>query len=357
MNTSNKRLAAQSQEWHALARHVSRRDFLRAAGGIGALAFTAPALAAGGNGGNERFRGENLTIFHAGSLSPPFDLVESSFEQRYGARVMRQPKGSVASTKKITELGRMAGVLAVSDYRLLRDRLLPDFGDWYAIFATNAMTIQYRPDAPGADELSTDNWWKILSRNGVRIGHSDPAIDPGGYRAVMAMQLGSIPFHGQRLYDKDTYQKLRANSIVTTDTETNLEGQLKSGKLDYVFYYRSIAATSDMPWISLQPAVDLSKATPEYAKHYAKAEVKTSSGTYTGAPIAYGITVPGVAANPDLGALWVKSMITEPGIKALKQTGFVPVQPAVVPAAHKAAIPANVMANAVAKTSLGPLAL
>lgn len=354
---STKRLENQYREWRALTGNLTRRAFLESVGAVGAFALAGPALATGSHGTTDRFRGKNLTIFHAGSLSPPFKKVQPAFEKRYGVNVLRQPKGSVASTKKITELGRTAGVLAVSDYRLLRDRLLPDFGDWYAIFATNAMSIQYRPDSPGAGEITTDNWWEILSRDGVRIGHSDPAIDPGGYRAVMAMQLGKIPFHGKRLYDESTYKRLMANSVVTTNTEISLEGQLKAGKLDYVFYYQSISASADAPWVNLQPSVDLSRATPEYARHYAKAVVKTDSGMYTGAPIAYGITVPSVAANPDLGAQWVQTMITGPGITALNDTGFVPVQPAVVPAADKGAVPANVMAHATARSSLGPLAL
>ncbi|MFB6149610.1 MAG: molybdenum ABC transporter substrate-binding protein, partial [Halobacteriales archaeon] len=70
--------------------------------------------------------------------------------------------------------------------------------------------------------------------------------------------------------DDATYQRLRKNSVVPTGTETKLEGQLKSGKLDYAIYYQSISSTTDLPWIDLQPEVDLSKATTEYAKHYSK---------------------------------------------------------------------------------------
>jgi len=300
---------------------------------------------------------DSMTIFHAGSLAPPFSQAEPEFEDEYGVDVTREAQGSVASTQKITQQGRSADVLGTSDFRLIRDRVVPDFGDWYAIFTTNAMSIQYREDSPGADDISMDNWWEVLTRDDVTIGHSDPAVDPGGYRAVMTQQLGAEEFDGERLYDQSTYEALRENSTVPTGTETNLEGQLKSGELDYVFYYQSISATSELPYVELQPEVDLSQATSEYANHYAKAEVETDSGTFTGAPIAYGLTVPNVAESPGRGAQWVEYFATDPGRAILEEQGLVPVDPIVVPAASEDAVPDRVMEVANAQENLGPLEL
>ncbi|MFC6872794.1 extracellular solute-binding protein [Halobellus marinus] len=354
---------------------ASRRRFLAAAG---AATVTALAGCSGGGDGSDSTTTEasggestsmstdtatetpmadSMTIFHAGSLAPPFSEAEPKFEDEYGVDVNREAKGSVASTQKITQQGRSADVLGVSDFRLIRNRIVPDYGDWYAIFTTNSMSIQYREDSPGADEISKDNWWEVLTRDDITIGHSDPAVDPGGYRAVMTQQLGTENFNGERLYDDATYQKLRENSTVPTGTETNLEGQLESGELDYVFYYQSISASSGLPYVDLQPEVDLSQATSEYAQHYAKAEVETGSGTFTGAPIAYGITVPGVAEAPERGAQWVEYFATEPGRTILKELGLVPVDPVVVPAAAEDAVPDRVMEVASAQETLGPLEL
>jgi molybdate/tungstate transport system substrate-binding protein len=298
-----------------------------------------------------------MTIFHAGSLAPPFSAAEPQFEEETGVDVNREPKGSVASTQKITQQGRSADVLGTSDFRLIRDRVVPDYGDWYTIFTTNSMSIQYREDSPGADEITKDNWWEVLSRDGITIGHSDPAVDPGGYRAVMTQQLGKETFDGSKLYDESTYQKLRENSQVPTGTETKLKGQLESGALDYAFYYQSISSTADMPFIDLQPQVDLSKATSKYAEHYAKATVETSSGNFTGAPIAYGMTVPSVAENPEAGARWVEYFGSDAGRQFLEQKGLVPVDPIVVPQSGEDAVPDRVMNVATAKSQLGPLSL
>ena len=353
---------------------VSRRSFLATGAAVGLAGLAGCSEVTGGSGdsgGGDPDSGgsmdtttssgpplsDSMTIFHAGSLAPPFSEAEPQFEEEFGVDVTREAKGSVASTQKITQQGRSADVLGTSDFRLIRNRVLPEYGDWYAIVTTNSMSIQYREDSPGADDISADNWWEVLGRDDVTIGHADPAVDPGGYRAVMTQQLGAEEFNGERLYDDATYQKLRENSVVPTGTETNLEGQLESGELDYVMYYQSISASSGLPFVDLQPAVDLSKATTEYAEHYAKAEVETDSGTFTGAPIAYGITVPSVAEAPGRGAQWVEYFATDPGRSILEEFGLVPVDPIVVPSGSADAVPDRVMEVASAQEALGPLEL
>ncbi|TSD09954.1 molybdenum ABC transporter substrate-binding protein [Haloglomus irregulare] len=356
-----------------MTEHRTRRAFLASsatAAAIGLAGCTGDGGSDGGGSGDGGSDGggdsgtptstpmsDSMTIFHAGSLAPPFSAAEPQFEEEFDVDVNREAKGSVASTQKITQQGRSADVLGTSDFRLIRNRVLPDYGDWYAIFTTNSMSIQYREDSPGADDISADNWWDVLSRDGVTIGHSDPAVDPGGYRAVMTLQLGAEEFQGERLYDEGTLDALMSNTTVPTGTETNLEGQLESGELDYVLYYQSISATSGLPYVDLQPEVDLSQATSEYAQHYAKAEVETDSGTFTGAPIAYGLTVPSVAEAPGRGAQWIEYFATEPGRAILEEQGLVPVDPIVVPASSEDAVPDNVMEVASAQSSLGPLEL
>ena len=298
-----------------------------------------------------------MTVFHAGSLAPPFTAAEEELEVEADVQINREAKGSVGSTKKITEQGRSADVLGVSDYRLIRDMVLPDFGAWYAIFATNAMTITYTDGSTGADEIGPDNWWEVLARDDVKFAHSDPAVDPNGYRTEMTMQLGAVAFEGETLYDQSTVDALIEQSIIPSGTETDLIGQLQSGALDYAWNYQSAGASYDVQTIDLQASVDLSQATAKYAEHYAEAEVEAGGNTYTGAPIAYGIAVPSVAENPEAGAAWVEHMITESGRGIMSDNGFEPVTPAVVPASAEGEVTANVMAHAEAKSSLGPLSL
>ncbi|MFB6166611.1 MAG: extracellular solute-binding protein [Haloarculaceae archaeon] len=337
---------------------MSRRGYLAGAVGAGVALLAGCSQGNDDNGGGGGGGGaDSMTIFHAGSLSATFEDAQSKFEDENGVTVKREAAGSVSSMKKITNQGRKADVLGVSDFRLLRDDFLPDYANWYSVFTTNAMAIAYTKDSTGADEIGTDNWWEILARDDVTFAHSDPAADPNGYRSEMAMQLGKTPFEGERLYDDSTYQTLTDKAKVPTGTETDLIAQLHSGKLDYAWEYKSAGASHDVEVLDLQPAVDLSKATSKYADHYAKAEVHAGDNKYTGAPIAYGITVPSNAEHPDLGAKWVEFMVSAEGRSIVKDNGLQPVNPAIVPQAHKGKVPGGVMSHAEAKSALGPIQL
>ncbi|WP_435333986.1 substrate-binding domain-containing protein [Haloarchaeobius sp. TZWWS8] len=332
---------------------TTRRQFLGAAGVSATLGLSGCISSFTGGGGGSN----GMTVFHAGSLSAPFADTEEAFEEKTGTDVTREAKGSVGSTRKITDQGRKAEVLGVADFRLIRDMVLPEFGSWYSVFATNAMAIAYTEDSTGADEFSTDNWWEVLARDDVTFAHSDPAVDPNGYRSVMAMKLGAMEFDGERLYDESTRDTLIEKAKIPSGTETELISQLHSGELDYAWEYKSAAASHDIDVIDLQPAVNLAVADQKHAEHYAKAEVEAGDETYTGAPIAYGITVPDVAENPDRGADWVEFVASDEGKEILEDNGFSPVSPMVVPNGSKDSVPKNVMKHAEAKERLGPLEL
>ena len=351
----------------------TRRRFLAALGSAGAVGLagctsgegTASVGGAQGTDGGQSTTTDasqsisgTMTVFHAGSLAPPWSQVEKGFEEEFGIQVQREAKGSVGSTRKITEQGRKADVLGVSDFRLIRDMMMGEFADWYGVFVTNAMAIAYTDESAGANEISEENWWKVLTRQDVNVAHSDPAVDPNGYRSVMAMKLGAVPFQGETLYDKQTSKALRDRAKVTSGTETDLIGQLESGALDYAWEYQSAAASHEnLNVLELQPHVNLAKATREYADHYASVKVKAGGTTYTGAPIAYGITVPTVGENRAAGQQWVEYVTQGDGVDTMTEHGFTMVSPMVVPASAEQAVPSGVMKGTTAQETLGPLQL
>ncbi len=83
-----------------------------------------------------------LTIFHAGSLSMPLDEAEQAFEAAHpDVDILREPKGSRATMRKVTDLGRIADVVAVADYAGIETLMFPEYANWYAAFARNKMVI------------------------------------------------------------------------------------------------------------------------------------------------------------------------------------------------------------------------
>ncbi|MFB6194506.1 MAG: extracellular solute-binding protein [Halobaculum sp.] len=328
----------------------TRRGFLRSvAGGAaasGAVVGTAGCLGASGP----------VTVFHAGSLSAGFADAAAAFEAETGRTVRREALGSVGSVRKVTELGRSAELLAVSDYRLLRELVVPAYADWYAVFATNAMAVIYTADSRGADRVET-RWPATLADPETRVAHSDPAVDPNGYRAVMATRLGAVPFEGERLYDPATADRIESSMYVGADTEVTLLSKLSAGALDYAWGYASTAAAHDEVRVHrLGPHVNLARASPAYARHYARVRVASGDRTVRGAPIAYGLTVPATADDPAAGARLARFLTVGAGREAIRRNGLRPMDP-VVPARTATAVPDRLRDRVAARDSIGPLEL
>jgi molybdate/tungstate transport system substrate-binding protein len=56
------------------------------------------------------------------------------------------------------------------------------------------MVLAYTERSAGAGEVNGANWWQVLLRPDVRVGRSDPALDPSGYRALMGRFQKSLGF-------------------------------------------------------------------------------------------------------------------------------------------------------------------
>ncbi|HEX5631708.1 MAG TPA: substrate-binding domain-containing protein, partial [Gemmatimonadales bacterium] len=164
------------------------------------LCLPAALLIAACGGGSPR----PLVVFNAGSLGQPLkDLLQEFGETEPGLQPAQEISGSLEAARKITELGKIPDVIAVADYQVIDRLLRPAHARWQVAFARNAMVLAYTDRSAGADEVGTDNWPEVLQRPGVRVGRSDPALDPAGYRALMAVQLAEIhysqPGLGERL--------------------------------------------------------------------------------------------------------------------------------------------------------------
>ena len=61
-----------------------------------------------------------VIMFHAGSLSMPFDAMEKEFEKLYpGVDLQREASGSQAAARKITDLGKECDLMASADYDVI----------------------------------------------------------------------------------------------------------------------------------------------------------------------------------------------------------------------------------------------
>lgn len=267
-----------------------------------------------------------LTVFNAAALGPPFSEALRAFAGSPPSVVTAQENApSLEVVRKVTELGVIPDVIAVADDQLFTDLMLPTHATWFVRFGTNAMVLAYGPKARFADEVSTENWWRVLQRPGVEVGRSDLRIDPSGYRADMAMQLAELFYKEPGLTDR-----LRATIPERNirRAEADLSAQLEAGELDYGWTYENLARAHGLRYVKLPPEVDLSA--PALREWYAQAVVtlpgtsRTSALTLRGAPIIFALTIPTRAPNAQAAKDFVRFLLSPAGQASLSASGFSP---------------------------------
>lgn len=287
-----------------------------------------------------------LKVFHAGSLTKPFELMEAEFEDAYpNVDVQLMPGGSTKVVKDITELDKHADVLASADYSLIPGLMVPDDAGWYLTFAKNQMVLTYSDKSKYADEINADNWYEILAREDVKWAFSDPNVDPCGYRSPMVIQLAELYYGDDQIFenticcdseititeDNGTYTIDSNNpnptgSLSIRPKSVELVQMIQVGGLDYAWEYRSVAVQNDLNFVELPEAIDLSSL--EYAETYASVQEDCGGGIKIGKPIVYGVTVPMNADNPEIGMEFVKMLVGETGQGIMEEMGQPPIVPA-----------------------------
>lgn len=308
-----------------------------------------------------------LEVYHAGSLTSPMENMEKAFEAEHSnVDVQLHPAGSTKLAKEITELDAVADVYASADYSLVPNMMIPDYASWYVTFAKNRMVLCYTDESNFADEVTADNWYEILARDGVTWGFSDPNLDPCGYRSLMVITLAEMEYDDDMIFDNlvgeytQIYQST-ADGVVTihateiddnaypvtiTPKSVQLITGLESGNLDYAWEYRSVAqqnADSGVKYIELPEGIDLSSIA--YKDTYAKVQVESQGGMKKGKPIVYGVTVPETADNPETGVEFVSMLIGPTGQQIMSDAGQPPINPPVgyidIPAALESLVEMN----------------
>jgi molybdate/tungstate transport system substrate-binding protein len=286
-------------------------------------------MAACGQPATETELSGTLQIFHAGSLTIPFEQISTEFNKIYpDVEILAEGAGSATTIRKVTELGKECGVIGSADYTLIPELMFPDYADWYLIFASNQMCIAYTDTSQFADEINSDNWYEILARDGVTYGRSDPDQDPCGYRTLMVWQLAEKHYNVAGIYDS----LYGAAGDLMRPKSVELIALLESGDLDYAFEYTSVAAQHSLNYVKLPTEINLSDENSN--DFYAQAEVEIAGAepgetiVLAGKAIVYGVTIPKNFPDQELAIAWVNFLMGPDGVSVMEANG----QPAVIPA-------------------------
>ncbi len=307
-----------------------------------------------------------LRVYNADSLILPFLEIEKQYEiKNPGIDVIIEGHGSIQVIRAATELGEEVDVAAVADSQLIRLLMYDapmkekngNYADWCIDFATNAMGIAYTDQSRYASEISSDNWYEIMSRPDVTIGLSDPRIDSLGYRVLMLMRLAECYYNDQELTDRmigngfvvglkrkiadglttiivPELLKPSQDRIILRSYSLQVLALLESGDVDYSFEYESVARQHGFRFLSLPKAIDLSSQ--DFLDSYRQVRVAMEfqrfasvNPQFPGTPIVYGVTIPNNAKNPLEAAAFIEYLLGKEGREILGQY----YQPSLIPAA------------------------
>jgi molybdate/tungstate transport system substrate-binding protein len=270
-----------------------------------------------------------LIIFHAGSLTVPFEKIIDGFK-RENPRVvvLKEIAGSRECARKISELHQPCDVFASADYAVIDNLLIPDNADWDLKFATNEMAIVYTDKSRRAKEINGHNWFDILLDNDVSIGRADPNADPCGYRTILTVKLAERYYGSTGLAER----LLKKDLEYIRPKEVDLLALLELGELDYIFIYRSVAEQHGLRYVTLPDSINLKSA--EFENYYKQVSVELNGKNpcekivQVGSSMVYGVTIPKNSPNPPMAKLFLHYLMNKTkGLKVLAEMG----QPTVVP--------------------------
>jgi molybdate/tungstate transport system substrate-binding protein len=247
-------------------------------------------------------------VLYAGSLVKLMeDDLGPKFAKASGAKYSGYGAGSSAIANEITGKVR-AGDVFISATPSVNDQLEGkkngNWVTWYVTFAKAPLVIGYNPKSKFAADLKSKPWYDVINEKGIRVGRTDPKLDPKGKLTATAFE--------QAAKQAGSGFVAKAEKSVAVYPEETLVGRLQSGQLDAGFFYANEAKEQKIPTVSLG-AIKL-------------------SATYT-------ITALNNAKNPGSGLAFVEFLLGPKGKQILTQHGL-SVQPYTA-GGDKSALPAD----------------
>jgi molybdate/tungstate transport system substrate-binding protein len=250
----------------------------------------------------------SVAVLYAGSL---VNLMERSigpaFDRASGDRFEGYAGGSQQLAQQIKAGLRRADVFISSAPAVNRSLMGTANGDrvsWYITFARSPLVIGYNPASRFAAEFKSEPWYRVLSEPGIRIGRTDPKLDPKGARTIALMDRAEafykIPGLARRVLGAP-------DNPAQVLPEEALVGRLQSGQLDAGFFYSTEVSDAKIPAVRPPPAI-------------------TPQAVYT-------VTILRDAPDPNGAERFVAYLLGAPGRNLMTEHGLVPEEPALTGAA------------------------
>jgi molybdate/tungstate transport system substrate-binding protein len=199
---------------------------------------------------------------------------------------------------------------------------------------------QFKAYADGSKPLS--GLFKLLETPGLKLGRTDPNIDPQGRDFIYMLELAQAYYH----LPSNTVAKILGTSDFGSSTspqiyaESALDATLQSGQLDASSAFITQAIELHLDYIKLPPAINLGDVAlaNQYAKAMVTITVAGAKVVKSGSPQWLDITI--IGKPTPAGIAFVKYTLSPAGLALYKTGGFTLATPVVT--GDTSAIPAAI---------------
>ncbi|MGI8413847.1 MAG: extracellular solute-binding protein [Solirubrobacteraceae bacterium] len=209
---------------------------------------TTSAAASGSTSASASGHGK-VSVLYAGSLT---NLMEhglgAAFTQAEGYQFEGVGAGSDELVSQIKGKVRRGDVFISASPKAnkkLQGAANDNYVSWYATFAKAPLLIAYNPHSRFAAKFRSEPWYKVITQAGIRVGRTDPKLDPKGKLTVEAATKAAAMLKMPAL--------TKAKAKFAVFPEETLVGRLQSGQLDAGFFYANEATQEHLQTVSLAP--------------------------------------------------------------------------------------------------------
>jgi len=210
-----------------------------------AMTWAPVALAAG-----------TVSVLYAGSL---VNLMEHgigpAFDKASGDQFQGYAGGSKLLANQIKGKLRQGDVFISAVPAVNGSLMGPANGDWvswYVSFAHSPLVLGYNPTSRFAADFKAKPWYQVLAEPGIRIGRTDPKLDPKGALTVALMNKAAVYYKVPDLVQRVLGAPDNPAQVLPEET---LIGRLQSGQLDVGFFYSTETASAKIPAVRLPAAI------------------------------------------------------------------------------------------------------
>jgi molybdate/tungstate transport system substrate-binding protein len=272
-----------------------------------------------------------VSVIYAASLTSVFERrLGPGFEGATGFSFQGEGKGSIAIANLIRDKVRRPDVFVSADPvadQALQGSANGNYVSWWLPFARTELVIGWSPKGSFASDFEAARsgkrtWESVLEQPGLKLGRTDPELDPKGYRTIFVLQLDE-----QRTGQSGLSQKILGapGNPAQIFPEEQLVARLQAGQLDAGFFYTVEAMEADLPYLRL-PA-EVNQGDPAQAARYAAASYTNKKGQMLkGSPVLYTVTIPSTVRNRQGAEAFVQYLLAKPGQSQLNEAGLPPVQ-------------------------------